>query len=95
MSCSLYDALADYLRAAIDIRAPAKPRHDINRWLRLGGAIDIGGVTTERIIAVRREGVSRNLSPRTIEDTISTILTIVRAARRPVPAPNSTAPCSS
>jgi integrase len=79
---SIYEALAQYLDHAPDVQARTirKYRHDLNRWLRLGGSVSAEIITSDGIADVRAEGIRRGLSPATIEDTITTIRTILAGA---------------
>jgi integrase len=76
---SIYEALAKHLDHAPDVASATrrKYRHDLARWLRLGGSIHATDITAASVSDVRAAGLRRGLSPATIEDTLTTIRTIL------------------
>jgi site-specific recombinase XerC len=79
---TLSDALALYLAEATDL-APStqkRLRYDVNRWLRLGGPSDVSLIDKPACVAVRL--ARGDLSPWSIEGTISTVLLLLKHARR-------------
>lgn len=68
----------------IAVRTRSKLRHSISRWMRLGGCESPLDVTTATIASVRSSGVDSKLSAKTIESTISDVLTLLSLAGRKV-----------
>ena len=64
--------------AEVASRTSRKWRHAINRWKKHGGPDGAGLVVTGTIEAFRTAALGSGLSPRTIEDTISDVLCLLR-----------------
>ena len=81
----LRETLQSYLKYAPDLapRTVRRMGHDVNRFeVCFGTDLDIAGIGPEMFAEFRRWGLERPLSPTSIESNVSTILTILRHARR-------------
>jgi len=65
--------------------ARREPLYSANRFARFIGDIPADRVTTEHLEELRRRMLADNLKPRTIESTISDVITVVRWATGRVP----------
>ena len=83
----LHETLQSYLKYAPDLkpRTVGRMKHEINRVEScFGEDLDIAGIGPLTFAEFRRWGLGldKPLSPNTIEGNVSTILTILRHARR-------------
>ena len=76
--------IATDFASEVAARTRQKWRHGLTRWERFGGLPSVEGVTVERLNAWRLAAAAAGLSARTIEDTISDVLTLCRRVGRVV-----------
>lgn len=82
---TLRDAFERYIEASPNLKRAGTYRYRVNCWER--HASSNLPITTANIATFRASGLDAKLSPRTIEDTISDMLTVLRGTKCKVPDP--------
>lgn len=81
----LFSEIVSAYAHEVEPRTSQKWRHNLNRWIKLGGCDAAEQVTTDVIETWRSVARQCELSATTIEDTISDVLTWIRRIRLPAP----------